>query len=57
MHTDELQSYTQLDTTTDSLFNFAEEPAPDFIHEVVNHQAEEYVRGNVHTTGWRTSGR
>ena len=28
----------------------------DYIHDVIDH-AEAYVDGQVHTNGWRTSGR
>jgi transposase-like protein len=51
LHTDELQSYTQLDQPVfDPMgeHTFGEYPV-DYIHKAVNHAAGEYVRGNVHT--------
>lgn len=52
LHTDELMSYTQMNKpVVDGTFDFAGEREDEFIHETVNHQAEEYVRGNVHTNG------
>jgi transposase-like protein len=53
LHTDELQSYQQLDQPMPDPsreHTFGDYPL-DYIHKAVNHAAGEYVRKNVHTNG------
>jgi hypothetical protein len=52
LHTDEGGGYVGIDLPTKLPEDFTPGDYPlDYIHEAVNHQAEEYVRGNVHTNG------
>ncbi len=50
LHTDEGAGYVGIEIPTALPDDFTPGDYPvDYIHEAVNHQAQEYVRGNVHT--------
>jgi hypothetical protein len=52
LHTDEGSWYQRIDHPVGIPDGFTPGTYPvDYIHEKVNHQADEYVRGNVHTNG------